>query len=197
MDDGSLWKFSAGASSPVRVEPKSPDPTGLTSDEQNVYWFNDSNFDAQADLKTDGAVWRARLSDGVTTKLVSNLQAEVSAMAVEGATLYVAGGIYSATGTSTTTDATAIFKIPLPNGAVKPSKFADATSIGGMVADPQALYWADYGGGLIARCAHTGCTTPEVLAPSQLQPDAIAQDSTSIYWVSGNASVGSVQRLAK
>jgi len=194
MDDGALWRFSAGASSPVRVEPKSPNPDRLTADQQNVYWFNDSNFDAQGDLKTDGAVWRVRLSDGLTTKLVSSLVAEGTAMAVGETALYVAGNFG---GTTPAADATAIFRIPLPNGAVKPSKFADATSVGGMVADSQALYWADYGGGVIARCAHSGCTTPEVMAPSQTLPDAIAQDSTSIYWVSGNASVGSVQRLAK
>ncbi len=184
-NNGSLWSAATTASTPVNLEPSSKNPRGLASDTDAVYWVNAAGFNAQGTLDSDGAVWRLKLSNGTTTKLVSGLPQEMTQIAVGGGRLY-----FEESG------AQAIYSVPLPNGAVNANKIADFKG-GGIVADDKALYWADSVGGSVLTCPHTGCASPEVIAPGQVSPQALAQDALSIYWTSGNPGLGPIQRLAK
>ncbi|MEO7034278.1 MAG: hypothetical protein ABI548_10315 [Polyangiaceae bacterium] len=184
-NNGSLWSVSNSGSTPVNLEPTSKNPTEFTSDGENIYWLNSTGFNSQNGLDAEGAVWRLELGTGATTKLVSGLMQEMSQIAVGGGKLYFKEA-----------EAEAIYAIPLPNGALDPVKIAD-NRVGEMVADESDLYWADYYGGRILRCSHAGCATPEVIAPGQNLPNALAQDAVSIYWLGGNPGAAPVQRIAK
>ena len=185
QNNGSFWSAATSASAPVHIQPQSANPTGLTSDADSVYWVNASGFNSESNLDPDGAVWRLKLSNGATTKLVSGLTGQMGNVAVGGGKIYFDG-----------VDNT-ISSVPLPNGALKPTKVADGSVVGGMVADTQALYWSDYASGAIARCPHSGCVTPEVVALGQTHPLRLTQDATSIYWISNYDDGAPIRRLAK
>jgi hypothetical protein len=189
QNDGSLWSITVPGSTPTHVEPSSANPSQMTSDGENVYWQNSSGFGSDNNLAADGAIWKLHLQDGSRTKLVSGLTMNIGYLAMGGKTLYF----------SNSTD-TELLGLPLPYGAAVPTKITNA-SVYGMVADERAVYWSDCGKGVINRCPHSGCSTPEPIAVGQSCPRSMAQDAKSIYWLSaeGGASVQSypIQRLAK
>ena len=166
-------------------------PLTIVSDSTNVYWLNSSTYTAD-NTNYDGAVMRARLSDGTTASLVTSLKGDLYALAVSGSSLYFSGNIDFGTAGFTG----AVLKVPLPNGigAAMPARFANGSSVQGIVADSNYVYFSQSGAGVVSRCAAAGCTTPEVIAPGQGNPTAMAQDAVSIYWINYS---GSVMRLAK
>jgi hypothetical protein len=166
-------------------------PLKIVSDGSNVYWLNSSTYTSD-NTNYDGAVMRAHLNDGATASLVTQLKGDLYALAVSGSSLYFSGNINFGT-TPFTTD---VLKVPLPNGvgATMPAKFAKGSSVQGIVADSNYVYFTEANAGVVSRCAAAGCTTPEVIAPGQDTPTAMAQDAVSIYWITYN---GSVMRLAK
>ncbi len=193
--DGTLWSLPLPTTTPVPIGPNPADPTLLTSDGTNLYWLNSSTYTNDFQ-NADGGVLRARLSDGVTTPIVSGLQGDLFGLAVGGGALYFSGGIVN-------NEAGAIFREPLPNGvaSINPlPKFANAYRVGQMVADESYLYFTDLGSGgvgSVSRCPHdTECPMPEVIAPGEASPYAITQDAVSIYWT-GVGATGPVRRLAK
>jgi hypothetical protein len=195
MDDGMLWSLALPAVTPVTVGMNPSNPVALASDSSNLYWLNSSTYTNDSP-NYDGAVIRARFSDGAVATLVPGLRGDTYALAVQGTSLFFAGNI----GTLATTISTSIFRAPLPNGlgSAPLPKFADALSVGGMVADSQYLYFTDNGSlaNFVARCPLAACPTPEVIAPGQNAPTAITQDTVSVYWI-GYGPSGSVQRIAK
>jgi hypothetical protein len=197
-NNGSLWSLTLGTVNPVNLVPSPASPVAMASDDANLYWLGSSTYTADS-LNKDGVAARIRLSDGTKTTLAAGLQGDIYSFAVGGTALYFAGNqINTAPGTGN-----AIYKVPLPNGlggAAAP-KFADASSIystvGSMTADDQYLYYSESdnsGAGSIKRCPHTGCATPETIAPGQAAyGGSLIQDSASLFWSTG---VG-VGRLAK
>lgn len=122
------------------------------------------------------------MSTGATAKLVSGIADDLGSVAVS------AGRVYFAT-------YNAIYYVPLPNGASKPTKFAD-TLVRNLVADERGVYWTADSQGAVLRCPHSGCDSPETIAAGQTNPGPMTQDSVSIYW----ASIGgtnAIRRLAK
>ena len=185
QNNGSFWSVPVSGGTPTHIQPASANPTGVTSDGDSVYWANSSGFDDHNSLAADAAVWRVRLSDGVTTSIVSGFTAQFGQLAA------APGKLYFDTNSVIST-------VPLPNGALKPAKFAETSSVvGGMVADDDALYWSDYRSGVIATCPHSGCVVPKVIVPGQTAPLDMAQDSVSIYWISDYQNGAPIRRLAK
>jgi hypothetical protein len=195
-DDGTLWSLPNGATTPVAVGANPASPTAMTTDGVNLYWLNSSTY-TNNDLNADGAVERMRLSDGSIASLDTLIRADLYSIAVGGGAVYFARNIIL----DATTTENGVVRLPLPNGVAGSSfpKFADASSVSAMVADDQYLYFSDTVGssGYIARCPHSGCPTPEVVAPGLGVPVAMAQDAVSIYWVNLTGNIGSIQRLAK
>lgn len=192
QNDGQILAAMLPGSTVMNVEPTSGNPEKMASDDGNVYWGNSSGFNNQDALGSDAAIWRLRLRDGSKTRLVSGMTMEIGAMAVGGNSLYFSGF---------TGETSAIFRVSLPYGTPTPKKIADGPALG-MVADERALYWSDCEKGLIKRCSHSDCSTPETIAFGQNCPTAMAQDSVSVYWISSSITGGVVeaypiQRLAK
>ncbi|HWZ88908.1 MAG TPA: hypothetical protein VNW92_08660, partial [Polyangiaceae bacterium] len=194
-NNGSLWALTLGTVNPLNLVPSPANPVSLTSDDANLYWLSSSTYTAD-NLNKDGLAARIRLSDGTKTTLATGLQGDIYSFAVGGTALYYAGNLY----TTDQAAARAIYKVPLPNGlggAAAP-KFADASSIsstvGSMTADDQYLYYSESdnsGVGSIKRCPHSGCSTPETIAPGQA--GFLIQDSVSLIWATGV----NIARLAK
>lgn len=76
-----------------------------------------------------------------------------------------------------------------------------------VLVDGAWVYWTSQGtldnqlhskDGSVSRCPRSGCNTPEVLATGMDAPTAMAQDSTAIYWTSGDSQFGSqIWKIAK
>jgi hypothetical protein len=179
--DGAFWAVTTPASTPAQIEPSSTNPTAIVSEGDNVYWLNSSTY-TQNVQNSDAAVWRLRASTGATTRLVTGFTSDLGSIAVGNGKLY-----FSSPPT--------IFVTPLPNGSLSPVKFADV-SARSMVADEHAVYWTADAKGLVLRCPHSGCASPETLAAGQLNPGPLAQDARSIYWA-GIGGIGPILRLAK
>ena len=147
----------------------------------SVYWVNSSTY-TQNTVNADGAVWRLKVSTGATTKLASGIALDLDSVAVGQDRVYFS--TYNA-----------IYYVPLPNGASKPTKFADVM-VRAMVADERGVYWTSDSQGAVFRCPHSGCDSPETIAAGQSNPGPITQDSESIYW-SSRTGTNPIRRLAK
>jgi hypothetical protein len=55
----------------------------------------------------------------------------------------------------------------------------------GIVSDAHNVYWNDFSGGKIVRCAIGGCANaPPVVAPIESQAEGLSFDGTNLYWAS-------------
>jgi hypothetical protein len=65
---------------------------------------------------------------------------------------------------------------------------ATPTSLGpgyatGIASDSHYVYWNDFGGGVIARCAIGGCANePTVIAPNEPHAEGLSFDGANLYW---------------
>jgi hypothetical protein len=196
-NDGALWSLPLPLSTttPVAIDPTPANPWTIVSDQSNIYWINSSSYTTD-NQNRDGALYKARLSDGTVTALATQLTGDLGALAIGGGALYFSGSVV----VNSTTYKSAVFRVPLPNGvgATLPPTFLDSSGVNAMVADDTYVYLADYSSGSLARCPVAGCTTAEVIAPGD-GPTALAQDAVSVYWVSGGAgtATGKIRRMAK
>jgi hypothetical protein len=193
-NDGALWSLPIPLSTttPIAIDPTPANPNSIVSDASNIYWINSSSY-TNDNQNRDAAVYKARISDGTVTPLVTQLMGDEGAIAVGGGALFFSGSTYV-----NTTYVTGVFRVPLPNGvgAALPPKLSDSASAYDLVADDTYVYLSSAGS--IARCVVAGCTTPEVIAPGE-GATSVAQDAVSIYWVSGGSgsATGKIRRLAK
>jgi hypothetical protein len=70
------------------------------------------------------------------------------------------------------------------------------------VVHAQHLYYSDQdvtGAASIKRCAHSGCPTPETIAPNENNSFFMTQDAVSVYWLTRDAFNGpvTIRRWAK
>ena len=202
--NGTLFTLAAASTTPAALGTNPSNPGTLVKDVANVYWINSSTYTAD-NLNADGGLWRVRLSDGVTTQLVSGLRGDISHLAIGGNALYFSGNI-QIPGSNPIMFTQAVLRAPLPNGlgGLMLPKFADAKNVYGMVADDQHLYYVDGASttGAITRCPIAACPSPEVIVPGLENPTMGTQDSVSIYWktttyMPGGASTSNIERLAK
>ncbi len=192
---GTLWSLAISdtppsPTNPVAVGANPANPQGIVSDGAYLYWVNSSSYVSNV-RQADAAVFRYQLSDGTLKTLVAAHAADYPTdLAVANDTLYFIA-----------TFPTRIVTVPLPNGTTTPPTFATIANVGHIVADADYVYFATYGVGLdgyIARCPHSDCSSPELLATGQENVVALAQDAVSILWTSyNNGNNGTVRRLAK
>lgn len=155
-------RLSASGSSEVSLLPDT-DPTtyhnyypfSLVLDAANVYFTHDGNE----------GVWRAPLSGGAATLLVSGVAR--ATLAIDGSTLFFQQG-------------NDINQIAVTGGAV--STFAaGAGVVTAMVAHHGAVYWTCGTCGTVVKQA-VGGTTSLTLASGEANPRSIAVDDTHVYF---------------
>ncbi|HMJ10843.1 MAG TPA: hypothetical protein VK524_05520 [Polyangiaceae bacterium] len=193
---GDFWyaPVAGGTATPVASAPNNP--SGLTSDANNVYWSNTSTY--TNDLQnSDGQILRMSLAGGTPVVLAESLRGDIGDVAVAAGNLYFAGSIWVGTNYPT-----GIFRVPLPNGVgtSTPLSFVSSLGVQDLVADATHVYFV--AGSSVYRCPHSGCSAPpEIIAPGQDTPTSITQDAVSIYWTTigtwGSPETQVVRRLAK
>jgi hypothetical protein len=70
----------------------------------------------------------------------------------------------------------------LKTGCTSPTQLGPGYATG-LASDAQYVYWNDFGGGTIVRCAIGGCANqPTVLVPNQPHAEGLSFDGANLYW---------------
>ena len=77
---------------------------------------------------------------------------------------------------------TSIYQCPVTGGS--PTVFATDVAPYGLATDGANLYWTNYttGGSVVACAAGESCASPRTVASGQDYPQAIAVNSTRVFW---------------
>jgi hypothetical protein len=224
VNDSGLWVARGGVASGVANlvsdnQPISPGAgRGIATDDSHVYWFGQ----ALHSVKLDGSSLVSLPSDGIDRSLATDGLAVYWATTAEVGSTALPGGPATqlATGLDVGPDNLApngliavddtniyvgtsgpLTKLPKQGGIV--TTLDAPVGVVGVAVDTTDVYFAAFvrpGGGQIMRLAKGGGQLM-TLGSSQPNPQAIALDAVSIFWVNQgtrqDCSDGSVMRLAK
>jgi hypothetical protein len=163
------------------LEPYEATATGVTFDEDTVFWAGGAN---------GGGVFSVPSAGGAKSNLAVG-QAFPGDLVRAGLDLFwLNGGAVSNSG--------AIVTVPISGGDAKTLAAGDDAPAR-LVVDATHVYWTVEGGGLIRRVRRDG-TGVETIASGQARPHGLAVDENQVYWTNRGTVTGpdgSLMRLAK
>lgn len=145
-----------------------PNPSWLAVDSTSVYWATNPT-DSNVAIAQGSSVMKAPIGGGAVMTLTSGL-AEINALTVDATSVYW-----------TTNDTVA--KVPLGGGA--PTQLGATNEALGLAVDSANAYFLEDNGSAPASLERVPLTgsAPALVATVLLPTQAIAVDSTNIYWI--------------
>jgi hypothetical protein len=178
-------------------------PVDITVDATSVYWIDRGSSDP---VGTGAAIMRVALgggtpvtlSDLVITNAANDSAASFGAAGFAASTTSLYWGdngyeLVDSGGPSPTTSGGAIVELPL-GGGLQVTLASWAQEVGAIVTDSTAIYWTKYGppvgstfpDGAVMRLPLDGGTPVTVVGNQLFIRAALAVDTTSVYWTTGD-----------
>lgn len=198
VDDTNVYWAASGAISfaPLAAKSGTPlataqnSPFALALDDTNVY-FTDFGGGRVGAAAGDGAVMSVPKAGGTATALSTSRPGPYDIAVNAHGVFWIEVGATDADG--------AVMKTS-PAGGDPVTLASSQNLLGGLAVDEDNVYFT--AGGSVWKVPDSGASAPVALATAQLNPRAVAVDTTSVYWIAmGDPKLGfsnsSVMRVAK